>query len=177
MSDIPPELIDPPKPVPKLKAFSKSEPVSFRENRLFTWLLILALLVCLLFWPYVSHAATFDPSNTYCELFELDSSNGRYYIVADPPWTPSCPHPWVTVPVAKFQQLVDAYEGSSGSSSPFTADEVAALKYQAANPSPFNLSIPDGTLVSGAIAGSWALAWVLKQLVRALNTDGEKESS
>jgi len=40
---------------------------------------------------------------------------------------------------------------------------------------PFDLSISDGGLISGAVAGVWALAWVLRQLRAALDTDGEKE--
>lgn len=170
MSDIPPDLLE----QAKLRK-------SYAQDRcFFRCLLVFVVAMALLFgWVTCVRAETYDPSSTYCELFAQDPDNGRYYIVEDPPWTPTCGHPWVTVRADKFLSLVEAYEGtgSGSASSQFTADEVAALKYQAANPSPFNLSIPDGSLVSGAIAGTWALAWVLKQLVRALNTDGEKENS
>ena len=70
--------------------------------------------------------------------------------------------------------------GASGAPTPtpssiqFTAEEVAALKFQAMNPSPFNLSISDGALVSGAIVGTWAVAWAARQFVRALGSDGEE---
>jgi len=174
MSDIPPELLEVHRSIERQHGFMRV--VAF----LLIWmgrLLIAGSIVMLVVG--VAHAETYDPSNTYCELFAQDPDNGRYYIVEDPPWTPACGHPWVTVRADKFLTLVEAFEGSSGgTTSPpqFTADEVAALKYQAANPSPFNLSIPDGSLVSGAVAATWALAWVLKQIVRAINTDGDKES-
>lgn len=40
---------------------------------------------------------------------------------------------------------------------------------------PFQLSISEGAQVSAAILGVWATAWCCKALVRALNSDGEKE--
>lgn len=130
MSDIPPDLIDPPNPVPKLKAFAKRERSFLREN----WLLIVVLLGCLLLWPYVSRAAALDLSEVYCELFE-PCQDGRYCIAADPLYTADCPHPWVTLRVAKFRDLQAAYESSGGASAPssgdFTPDEVAKLKTQA----------------------------------------------
>lgn len=130
MSDIPPELIDEPKPAPKPSCFQNAW-----SSVLWWWVALTAALCFGVIVTSPAQAATFDPSNTYCELFQLDSSNGRYYIAADPPWTPSCPHPWVTVPVAKFQALVDAYEAAEPASGPasgqFTSDEVAKLKTQA----------------------------------------------
>lgn len=74
----------------------------------------------------------------------------------------------------------DAYNaftsGSGGGVSQFTAQEVAALKYQAANPSPFNLSIEDGYLVAGAVLSVWIAAWCAKALVMALRSDGLSQS-
>lgn len=73
----------------------------------------------------------------------------------------------------------DAYallkSGAGGASAQFTSEEISALKYQAANPSPFNLSIVDGSYVAGAVAATWALAWVLRTLVKTLD-DSETQS-
>lgn len=74
----------------------------------------------------------------------------------------------------------DAYKafasGSGGGVPQFTAQEVAALKYQAANPSPFNLSTEDGYLVAGSVLGVWVVAWCAKALVLALRSDGLSQS-
>ena len=83
----------------------------------------------------------------------------------------------VAMSLERFNEFVAA---SAGTETPpavdsFTAAEVAALKYQAANPSPFNLSMSDGALVASAICATWAVAWGVRQLVRALSVDGEKE--
>jgi hypothetical protein len=155
MSDIPPELIDRDRPDPK--------PVS----RLWSviWFVFVVLVVS--FFAMVScRAAALDRTDVYCELFQQDPDNGRYYIAADPPWTPDCANPWVTLRKDKFQTLVDTYEGGSSSTPQFTADEVAAIKYQLANPSPFNLSLEDGAFISVSIGGVWVIAWGFKQLGR-----------
>ncbi len=39
--------------------------------------------------------------------------------------------------------------------------------------SPFNLTAEDGLTLSVAILGVWAVAWSIRALVRALDTDGE----
>lgn len=57
----------------------------------------------------------------------------------------------------------------------FTAEEIAVLKNQAANPSVLNLSPAEGAQVGGAIVLTWAVAWVFKALVRSLNVDGDFE--
>ncbi|WP_290901859.1 hypothetical protein [Aquabacterium sp.] len=84
----------------------------------------------------------------------------------------SCGRTWTVIKTTDFQAILSAQGGPVVSS--FTAEEVAALKFQANNPSPFNLSISDGALVSGAIVGTWAVAWAARQFVRALGSDGEE---
>lgn len=95
----------------------------------------------------------------------------------------SCTRGWVVMPAdiwASALQSGAVLTGASGAATPtpsnsqFTVEEVAALKFQANNPSPFNLSISDGALVSGAIVGTWAVAWAARQFVRALGSDGEE---
>lgn len=81
---------------------------------------------------------------------------------------------WVTIPLSDFEQILfdaNAYNGAS-SSGAFTSSEITALKYQAANPSPWNLSVEDGYLVSGAIVGVWVVAWTFRALYLTLRSDG-----
>lgn len=95
----------------------------------------------------------------------------------------SCASPYVILETGEYNVIRDGYvaftSGGGSTTHPpaptgqFTVEEVAALKYQAANPSPFNLSIQDGSLVAGSIAAIWALGWVLRAFVQAINTDGE----
>lgn len=58
-------------------------------------------------------------------------------------------------------QFVLQTQAEFGSGNPsvssFTAEEIAALKNQAANPSPFNLSLEEGALVAGAVLGVWGI--------------------
>lgn len=90
-----------------------------------------------------------------------------------------CGRSWVVIESGQFatiyQASVSGGTGGTGSTSPqFTQEEVTALKYQAANPSPFNLSISDGSLVASAIVATWAVAWGFRQLVKALGViDGD----
>lgn len=83
---------------------------------------------------------------------------------------------WVSVPEPVFNLILsDAQSGgSSGSSgtSGFTSEEIAALKYQAANPNPFNLSISEGGALSVAIVTLWALAWGIRSVTKTINHDG-----
>ena len=74
-----------------------------------------------------------------------------------------------------LQTYVVGLETSGTATPQFTADEVTALKFQANNPSPFNLSLSDGGLISGAVALVWITGWAFKKFVQALNTDGAKE--
>lgn len=46
-------------------------------------------------------------------------------------------------------------------------------EYSAWLVSPLNLSAADGLTLSVAILGVWAIAWGIRALARALNTDGE----
>lgn len=89
-----------------------------------------------------------------------------------------CGRGWVVIESGQFATIYQAsVGGGTGSTSPqFTAEEVTALKWQAANPSPFNLSISDGSLVAGAIVATWAVAWGFRQLVKALGViDGDSQ--
>jgi hypothetical protein len=82
---------------------------------------------------------------------------------------------WYFLPLADAQGLVSFAAGLPAPTPQFTSDEVTALKLQAANPSPFNLSPSDGGLISGAVALVWITGWAFKKFVQALNTDGAKE--
>lgn len=91
----------------------------------------------------------------------------------------TCNRPFIIMETGEFNTLIAAAQqgGSGGTTSPqFTEAEVAALKWQAANPSPFNLSISDGALVGGAIVATWAVAWGVRQLVQTLGVaDGNQQ--
>lgn len=50
---------------------------------------------------------------------------------------------------------------------------VTPVEYRSMSASPFNLSVEDGALLSGAIGGVWCLAWALRAIRSALDTDGE----
>lgn len=82
----------------------------------------------------------------------------------------TCARGWVVIQSSEFAGL-----SSSGQPQTFTTGEIAALKAQAANPSVLNLSPPEGAQVGGAIVLTWAVAWVVKALVRSLNVDGDFE--
>lgn len=47
------------------------------------------------------------------------------------------------------------------------------VEYAAWLNNPLNLSIADGALISGAIAGVWAIAWGIKLIARAIDFDGD----
>lgn len=88
----------------------------------------------------------------------------------------SCPRTWLVVHRDDWAALLSAADsgGTGGTTSPqFTTEEVTALKYMAANPSPFNLSVEDGYLVSGSIVGVWVVAWAFRALYLTLRSDGE----
>ncbi|MBU0916964.1 MAG: hypothetical protein KKD97_11505 [Gammaproteobacteria bacterium] len=114
----------------------------------------------------------------YCVDFVSDapylfSDEGDYESFWD--FQSLCPRGWVVIQSQDFRDIYAASQagGSPGVTQQFTETEVAALKWQAANPSPFNLSIPDGALVGGAIVATWAVAWGLRQLVQTLGvSDG-----
>lgn len=79
----------------------------------------------------------------------------------------SCGRGWVVIQSGEFSAL-----SSSNSPSQFTAQEVAALKYQAANPSPFNMTLEEGALVAGAVLGVWGIGVGIREL-RRLFSGGE----
>lgn len=88
----------------------------------------------------------------------------------------TCNRPFIIMETGEYSQLVSLAQqgGTGGTTSPqFTTEEVAALKYMAANPSPFNLSVEDGYLVSGSIVGVWVVAWAFRALYLTLRSDGE----
>jgi hypothetical protein len=86
---------------------------------------------------------------------------------------------WYLMPLADAQGLVSfaAASGSGTPSSPatFTSNEIAALKYQAANPSPFNLTLTDGGLVAGAVLGCWAVGVCIREIARVINSGGDSQ--
>jgi len=88
----------------------------------------------------------------------------------------SCSRQWTVIKTSEFDALRLAADSGGTTSSQFTAEEVTALKWQAANPSPFNLSISDGSLVASAIVATWAAAWGFRALVKALGVlDGDEK--
>lgn len=135
---------------------------------------------------------TLDVSQSFC--FTVNTNTGEAFTATDGGYAVyGCPYgSYVSMTYSQFAAWIAAsgcdnnglcsFSGSSGSSGgtttttpQFTADEVTALKYQAANPSPFVLSMSDGGLISGAVSLVWISGWAIRQLTRALNTDGEKE--
>lgn len=118
----------------------------------------------------------------YCADFQSHPTDwysppGSYEGMSSPE-TP-CSRSWVFISRDQFEALVSAAGtggtgGTGGTTSPqFTTEELAALKYMAANPSPFNLSVEDGYLVSGSIVGVWVVAWAFRALYLTLRSDGE----
>lgn len=85
----------------------------------------------------------------------------------------SCARQWTVIKTSEFDALRLAADSGGTTSPQFTTEEVAALKYMAANPSPFNLSVEDGYLVSGSIVGVWVVAWAFRALYLTLRSDGE----
>lgn len=85
----------------------------------------------------------------------------------------SCSRQWTVIKTSEFDALRLAADSGGTTSPQFTTEEVAALKYMAANPSPFNLSVEDGYLVSGSIVGVWVVAWAFRALYLTLRSDGE----
>ena len=79
---------------------------------------------------------------------------------------------WVTIPLWDFEQILtdaQAYNnGTTASTTQFTTDEVQALKYQAANPSPFNLTLEEGALIASAVLGCWGVAVCWRSLAAFL---------
>jgi hypothetical protein len=91
---------------------------------------------------------------------------------------------WVTIKAIEFwplyqKALIGDGSPSSGGGSPstvgqFTAEEVAALKYQAANPSPFTLSVSEGGIIAAAVVTLWALAWGIRSTVKTLSDSSQE---
>lgn len=86
---------------------------------------------------------------------------------------------YVLMEAGTLDALISAAgDGSGGAASApaqFTADEVTALKYQAANPSPFNLSFGDGALIAIAVLAVWAIAVGWKQLAALFSGGNSSE--
>lgn len=57
----------------------------------------------------------------------------------------------------------------------FTTEEVAALKYQAANPSPFVMSLSEGALLVSAVLGVWGIGVAVRELRRIFSGGGSTE--
>lgn len=89
-------------------------------------------------------------------------------------WNPSSCYDQVLMPHSEFRAILEA--AGSGASAPepstsaFTEAEVVALKYQAANPSPFNLTVQDGTEIGFLMLSCFAAAWAIKQLGKGVRT-------
>lgn len=77
-----------------------------------------------------------------------------------------CARGWVVIESGQFQGIYNASQGggSTGTTQQFTEAEVVALKYQAANPSPFNLTLVEGALIASAILGVWGIAVCWREL-------------
>lgn len=77
-----------------------------------------------------------------------------------------CTRGWVVIQSFEFYPLNPAL---SSSGSTFTTAEVAALKYQAANPSPFNLSLEEGGLIAAAVLGVWGLGAAIRAIASTIS--------
>lgn len=111
--------------------------------------------------------AEYVPSDVWCD--RLANQNGVWVIAEEKVYVSgqcSGADWWVFLPPGEYSNLVAAYKASlsGASSSQFTAEEVQALKYQAANPSPFNLTLEEGALIASAILGVWGVAVLWRSL-------------
>lgn len=79
--------------------------------------------------------------------------------------------------MAQCAQWVSTSVGTvltQASGDPCTAAVVLTpAEYSSLSSNPFHLSLSEGGLISGAIAGVWALAWCFKAIARTINLDGD----
>lgn len=116
----------------------------------------------------------------YCVDFEggvsgWHSADGNYESHWD--FAGLCNRGWVVI---QSQQFLDVYNasqggGSTGTTQQFTEAEVLALKYQAANPSPFNLTLEEGALIASAILGVWGVAVCWRELAAFVRGGNSEE--
>ena len=88
-----------------------------------------------------------------------------------------CARGWVVMQSHEFQAIYNASQsgGSIGTTQQFTEAEVVALKYQAANPSPFNLTLEEGAQIAVAILGVWAIAVCWRELAAFVRGGNSEE--
>lgn len=89
-----------------------------------------------------------------------------------------CSRGWVVIESGQFQGIYNASQsqgGSTGTTQQFTEAEVVALKYQAANPSPFNLTLEEGALIASAILGVWGIAVCWRELAAFVRGGSSEE--
>lgn len=82
---------------------------------------------------------------------------------------------WWFLQLPAAQNLESAWPSSTSTTpSTFTTDEIAALKYQAANPSPFNLSVSDASLIGGLILAVWGAAFGIRSIAGIFKSGSEE---
>jgi hypothetical protein len=119
-----------------------------------------------------------DLGNAWCADSDGSGNFSNWVRTTDPTQCDANALSWYLLPRADAIALVNAANASSGgttSDTTFTAQEVAALKYQAANPSPWALSLGDGALVASAVLGCWVLAVCIREIARAFSSGDSSE--
>jgi hypothetical protein len=109
----------------------------------------------------------------YCVDFESNPTDwispaGSYELMEGDSF--ACTRGWVVIESHDFANIY-----ANMSTPQFTEAEVTALKLQAANPSPFNLSVEEGGLVASSILGVWAVAAAIKAIVRFFSGGDSQE--
>jgi hypothetical protein len=104
---------------------------------------------------------------TYCASFQ---PSGDSWISGPGEWeevatAAECTRPYAIVRSDALAVLEAA--ANSGTNQPVTPT----------SSNPFDLSISEGSQVAGAILAIWAVAWSIKQIVRAINQDGDSSES
>lgn len=107
-----------------------------------------------------------DLSNAACVQTSWDATTSERVYTVLGPYVPGGCYDQVLIPAAAFQPILDASGSTSSSTSAFTSDEIAALKYQAANPSPFNLSLEEASVILAAVLGVLGIGYCWRSIAR-----------
>lgn len=115
-----------------------------------------------------------DLGNAWCADSDGSGNFSNWVRTTDPTQCDANALSWYLLPRADAIALVNAANSSSGMpDTTFTASEIAALKYQAANPSPFNLPLAEAALIGSAVLAVWAFAAGIKAIARSINSGGD----
>lgn len=130
----------------------------------------LLLASALPLWWCVAMAELAPSAN--CVTISYNATTNEKTYTVEGAWNPGSCYGQVLLVHTEFRDLLEAAGGGASapdpSTSAFTVEEVASLKYQAANPSPFNLSLVDGALVGASVLAVWAVAVVFKTIAHQL---------